>query len=302
MTRRILVPLDGSRLAESALPYALALARALEAGLVLLHVLERRSAARVHGDTHATTAEEAERYLAGVAERLAGSGSATPVDRHVHVGSAEGIARSIADHRLELPYDLVVLCTHGAGGAGRALLGSVGQRVLAGASVPVLLVRPDSGAPPGAVAAVRFDSLLLAFEAAHPGALPLATELARSCSAGLHLLMVIPTYGTRRGGMRLIGRYLPGATLAALEMETEAAEILLKEKLAELHAAGLEATSEVVRGSPVPAILNAVASRNPGLTVMATHGRRGLGAVWTGSVASDVCARSTRPVLLVPVP
>lgn len=302
MVRRILVPLDGSRLAEAALPYALALARALDAGLVLLHVVERRSAARVHGDTHATTAEEAERYLAGVTQRLVGSGSVPAVDRHVHTGPGEGIARSIAEHRLELPYELVVLCTHGAGGANRAFFGSIGQRVLAGASVPVLLVRPQPSTPAGPVVAARFDSVLVAFEAAHPGALPLASELARSFAASLHLLMVIPTYGTRRGGMRLIGRYLPGATQEALDLETEATELLLAEKLAELRAAGLEASSEVVRGSPVPCILEAVGSRSPGLTVMATHGHRGLGAVWTGSVASDVCARSARPVLLVPVP
>jgi nucleotide-binding universal stress UspA family protein len=112
--------------------------------------------------------------------------------------------------------------------------------------------------------------------------------------------MVIPTFETRRGGMRLIGRYLPGATAEALDQETEGAGILLEERRKELEAAGLTVTAEVARGAPVAAILSATQSLAPDLTVMATHGRRGLGAFWAGSVASDVCARCDRPVLLVP--
>ena len=57
MTRRILVPLDGSRLAEAALPQALLLARALDAGIALLHVVEKASPRRVHGDVHLNSLE-----------------------------------------------------------------------------------------------------------------------------------------------------------------------------------------------------------------------------------------------------
>jgi nucleotide-binding universal stress UspA family protein len=169
--------------------------------------------------------------------------------------------------------------------------------VLADATVPVLVVRPTEIA---AGEASCFRTILVAFDATHAESLPLASEIARACAARLHLLMVIPTYETRRGGMRLIGRYLPGATMEALDLETEGARLHLAERRKELEASGLEVTADVVRGSPVPAILEAASSLKPDLTVMATHGHRGLGAFWTGSVASDVCARCERPVLLVP--
>ena len=67
--RRILVPLDGSRLAEWVLPPAVSLARHLGAQLTLLHVMERGAPSSVHGERHLTQIEEADRYLADVAAR-----------------------------------------------------------------------------------------------------------------------------------------------------------------------------------------------------------------------------------------
>jgi nucleotide-binding universal stress UspA family protein len=210
MARSILVPLDGSRLSEAALPHALLLARALGASITLLHVVEKSAPERVHGEAHVGTVEEAETYLAGIQARLEAGG--VTASRHVHPGPVSKVARSIAEHRLEIPYDMAVVCTHGGFGAGRALFGSVGQRVLADASVPVLVVRPDGGSP-------ELRLILVALAAQHASSLPLAAELARATGARVHLLMVIPTFETRRGGMRLIGRYLPGATAEAFDQE-----------------------------------------------------------------------------------
>jgi len=296
MTRSILVPLDGSRLAEAALPQALLLARALGASIALLHVVEKASPRRVHGDIHLRTADEAESYLASTEERLVREGATA--SRHVHQGPAKRVAESIASHLLEIPYDYVVLCTHGSGGPGRALMGSVGQRVLAGASVPVLMVRPSEEP---LAAAARYGTIMVALETGHTDSLPVAAELARACSARLHLLVVIPTYATRRGGLRAVGRFLPGATLESLDQETEAVELYLAERRRELEAGGLTVTAQAARGDPGTVILEGARWIAPDLTVMATHGHRGLGAFWHGSVASEVCARCERPVLLVPV-
>jgi nucleotide-binding universal stress UspA family protein len=291
MARSILVPLDGSRLAEAALPYATLLARALGASVALLHVLERDAPGRVHGDRHLSGAAEAESYLAAQEAGLRREG--LTATHHVHGGPVKRVARSIGAHRSELSCDLAVVCTHGGGGAGRLLLGSVGQRVLAEGRIPVLVVRPGGG-PPG------IRSILVALDAAHPSPIDLVRELARATGARVSLLMVTATYGTRRGRMRLIGRYLPGATQEAFEQEAEAARAHLARRLAELEAAGLVVAAETVRGAPADEILRAVERLRPDLTVMATHGRRGLDAFWAGSVAGDVCARCDLPVLLVP--
>jgi len=139
---RLLVPLDGSRLAESVLPPAISLARHLRARLMLLHVIERSAPPTVHGDRHLTGVAEAEAYLMEIASRC---GPGVAVDRHVHPNEEGNVAKSITDHAADLGVDLIVLSTHGGGGARRVLFGSVAQQVLHLGTRPVLLVRPPDG-------------------------------------------------------------------------------------------------------------------------------------------------------------
>jgi len=74
MFRRVFVPLDGSRLAESALPAAVELARHLGARVTVFHALERSAPATVHGERHLTAEGEARAYLAEVASWVAQRG------------------------------------------------------------------------------------------------------------------------------------------------------------------------------------------------------------------------------------
>ena len=67
MFKEILVPLDGSRLAEVALPVAIHLAQQLEASITLLHVVEANPPAKIHGQPHLATAKAAQAYLKRVA-------------------------------------------------------------------------------------------------------------------------------------------------------------------------------------------------------------------------------------------
>jgi nucleotide-binding universal stress UspA family protein len=64
MFKRLLVPLDGSHLAEAALPAAAFLALKLNAVLTLVHIVERNAPEEIHGDRHLTNADEANAYLA----------------------------------------------------------------------------------------------------------------------------------------------------------------------------------------------------------------------------------------------
>ena len=134
----ILVPLDGSRLAEGALDTAIGYARD-GATVVLLR------AAEAHGTPFADPAEaqvaairEAEDYLAGVAARIRRAG-ATDVETSVWYGPPVEAITDAAKYRKA---DLIVMSTHGRSGLGRLVLGSVAESVLRATSTPILLLRP----------------------------------------------------------------------------------------------------------------------------------------------------------------
>ena len=123
--RHILVPLDGSRLAESALTTAVWLARKMDAQVTLVHIIEKNAPSEVHSDRHLVTPEEAAAYLQELSRLPALSG--LRVETHVHTAEVGDVARSIAEHSAELAPDLIVMCTHGKGGARRLLFGVIAQ-------------------------------------------------------------------------------------------------------------------------------------------------------------------------------
>ena len=87
MFRHILIPLDGSVLAESALPVAEYLSRVLSARITLVHVIEKDAVASIHGERHLTLHEEAEGYLDQIRQRAFPAGS--PVALHVHESAVQ---------------------------------------------------------------------------------------------------------------------------------------------------------------------------------------------------------------------
>ena len=108
---RILVPLDGSHLAEAAVPIAARLADACGSAITLLHVIEKDAPSSIHGEPHLANGAEAGPYLARLTHQLAADGRT--VDYHVHEAPVGDVARSIASHAEELGSDLVVVSTHG---------------------------------------------------------------------------------------------------------------------------------------------------------------------------------------------
>jgi nucleotide-binding universal stress UspA family protein len=139
----ILVPLDGSVIAEAALTPAVDLARTTGAKLVLLRAAEAHTGpltdpieAQVH------VMREAEEYLAAAQARVKAAGVAA-VDLSAWYGPpAEAIVEA-ARHRHA---DLIVMSSHGRSGVARLVLGSVAESVLRATAVPILLIRP-AGAP-----------------------------------------------------------------------------------------------------------------------------------------------------------
>ncbi|MDR7543748.1 MAG: universal stress protein [Armatimonadota bacterium] len=296
MFQRMLVPLDGSRLAESVLPAARAMAARFGAHVTLLHVVERRPPAAVHGEPHLATVPEAEAYLADVARRLFAPERVTV---HVH-GPGEGdVATLIARHAEEYGSQLVVLCTHGSGAARDLLYGSVAQQVLSHGAAPVLLIRPGDRA-----AAFACQKILVPLDgsAASEAAVDPATAIAGAFDAHLRLLTVVPTLATVPTDRSPAALLLPGATSVSLEMEEEAIAAYLDGLTARLRSRGLAADAQVRRGDPSWEVAEAAGQYGADLLALATHGRSGISAVWAGSVASRIVARCRRPMLLVRAP
>jgi nucleotide-binding universal stress UspA family protein len=136
----ILVPLDGSALAEAALPRALEAVRESGARLLLLRAAE---AHRLPGldptQAQIRVTSDAEDYLARIAERLRHAGL-PGVETSVWYGPAPWAIVEAARVRHA---DLIVMTTHGRSGLGRLILGSVAESVVRGTRTPILLLRAD---------------------------------------------------------------------------------------------------------------------------------------------------------------
>lgn len=137
MYKRVIVPLDGSPLAEGVLPFILEVAGPLDVEVVLLRVIEHDvRGAYVHFDDIGALRGQAQTYLAPLAEELRARG--VRVETAVRTG--EPVDQILACTR-EAGADLIAMTTHGRSGLGRLLFGSVAEAVLRQADVPVFLMR-----------------------------------------------------------------------------------------------------------------------------------------------------------------
>ncbi|MBE3559346.1 MAG: universal stress protein [Ktedonobacteraceae bacterium] len=293
---RLLVPLDGSRLAESVLPTVLRLARGCRARVILLHIIEQNPPATIHGEPHLMHAGDAQAYLERIAQRIHGVG--IEVETHVHEDGEQNVAQSIFAHARELYSDIVVMCTHGQGGLRDLLFGSIAQQALQRGTQSILLVLPreDGSAP-------DFDPrhILVPLDgtAAHEPALPVALAIARIFAAQLHLAFVIPTIDTLTGEQAVPGLLLPTTMKAVLDLAQQGAEDYLEQAAARCRSAGVSTDAHVLRGDVTPALLGLAGQLRIDLLVMASHGRTGLDALLKGSVAARITGKVGRQILLV---
>jgi nucleotide-binding universal stress UspA family protein len=298
MPSHLLIPLDGSSLAEAALPVAETLARCLPARMTLLHLLEANPAESIHGDKHLTDPDEANAYLAEL--RRTKLPADLDVALHVHDSRISDVAAGIVAHQAELHPDLIVMCTHGPAGLDRIMRGSLAQQVVGLGETPLLLVRPEllpRGEP------YRLGQILVALDGRpeHEGGLTWALLLARASSCQLHLLSVIPNVLSLAGKQATISRFLPGTIFKLRDIAANQLRDYLKIHLGHVRETGIFATAEVCDGKIPERIVTAANDQNADLIVMATHGKAGTQAFWDNSVAVDVQSRTVRPLLLVPL-
>ena len=296
MIRNILVPLDGSKLAEAALPGALWFARIFGSSITLLHVIEKNPPSTVHGEHHLSSEAEAMQYLQKIAQEIPPE---IQTEKHVHTEEVSNVPRSIALHAGELAQDLIVMCTHGKGGIREMMMGSIAQQVIAFGATPVLLVHPKLDQ---ARLFAEMKTLLIALDddPEHACGLELAGLIARRSDVALRLLNVVPLLGSLRGKEAAAGKLLPATTKALLEIEQEGARSMLMDRAKVWAEKGVPVTIEVRRGDPPEQIVQAAVNSNAGMIILGTHGKTGIGAFWAGSVAPRVPGLTGLPLLLVP--
>ncbi len=142
MYKRVVVPLDGSSLAEAVIPFIVEIAGPLDMEVILLRVLQPVPPEVMEGTRHVIIEDveariaEAQHYLAPIEAQLRDRG----IRVHCDVRRGEPVSEILAGAR-EANADLVAMTTHGRSGLGRLLFGSVAENVLRHADVPVFLMR-----------------------------------------------------------------------------------------------------------------------------------------------------------------
>ncbi len=299
MTTQILVPLDGSPLAEQALPCAITLGRGLPATLVLLRAVWIPPDARGILDSAGLEASalmeqlevEANDYLRKVASQL--QDASLSVRQVVRQGPA---AEAIVDYAEQKDIQQIVMATHGYTGVSRWTHGSVAERVLQSVSVPVLLVRAQEGevSAPWEPMPCQRILVLLDGSAVAEQVLPSATSVARAFGAGIVLFQVPIVYFAGS----LIGEwYLPFQ--GVLETAEQEAQAYLDRVASRLKEQGINVSTAMQIGAVAESIIGYAEANRIDLIAMCTHGRTGRGRWTLGSVADRVLRASSMPILLV---
>ncbi|HJU63890.1 MAG TPA: universal stress protein [Candidatus Binatia bacterium] len=295
MYTRMLVPLDGSKVAEQVLPYARFLAKSLGIPTELLGVVDPETlvafANPAQGRPLDTLVTETMSRSAIYLETTARSFQGAQVKSSVAKGKPEDevIERAAADKNT-----LIVMATHGRSGLQRWLLGSVADKVLHGATNHLLLIRASDqgktdGEAPLKTVIVPLDGSPLAERA-----LPVVVDLAKKMDLQVVLVRAYalpPTISAEDYG------YYSAELLDHLESE---ARDYLQGKINEIKQKGIATVTSVVNtGYGAEEIITLARNTPDNLIAMCTHGRSGIQRTVLGSVTDRVVRHSGDPVLIV---
>lgn len=294
MLERILIPLDGSPLAEEILTQIRRILKGKNTEIHLLRtVFVPVSLARIDtGKILEVDRAAARRYLDSLAQRLRKED--IQVRTHLMEGqTAETIVRSAARTRATL----IAMTTHGRSGLARWVMGSVAEKVVRSSPVPLLLMRSytPSGKPVGPVE-VGFHRILVPVDGS-PNALSVlaaVAPLARDYKADVTVLGVEPP--------PVVAPAVYGETAYVVPEPPPHAGEDAAEAVAKLAEAGVSAKPMTAKGDPADRILHVADEIKADLIAIATHGRSGWTRFVLGSVTERVLRHSTVPMLIVRAP
>ena len=327
LSRPILVPLDGTDVAEGILPYVSEVAKKGNAPLLLLGVVDprgihyppstvdrpagetseswrrwrcegrrvpRRSRRVRHSVLYRDQIENA--TLANVVDELeavAGGlrGKGITVSVRSSIGSpAEEVLR-VAE---EEGCGIIAMSTHGRNAIARGILGSVTDRVVHASTLPVLTVTPERAKEYLNLEGASLSTVMVPLDGSELSerALPYAVELARALSLELLLVRAVNLDSSSYGG------YVHLTKISSDEVST-ATDYL--DAMAEgLKRQGVRARFQVLRGTAPHALLSFAQETPNALIAMTTHGRSGLSRWLMGSVGEAMVRASSDPVLTIP--
>jgi nucleotide-binding universal stress UspA family protein len=293
--KRILVPLDGSKLAEEILPLAERVSRGCNIPLHLLTVVQQASvpATRAAGaDAMKKAAQKAQDYLLSVvSERISRSIDPEHVTMSVQIAQ---VADAIVQEAERVPETLIALSSHGRSGLTRMMLGSVADKVLHGTTAPVFLYAPREDMP--VRQAEDLDTLLVPLDGSvlAEQVLPHAAALALA----LQLRMVLVRVTSTLADLAAEGFYEVTQPLID-ELEQDAIDYL-DQKVSALQQQGLRDVDRChLTGAVTSKILDVARDTPHSFIALCTHGRSGVQRWVLGSVADQVISHVAVPVLVV---
>lgn len=300
MFRSILVPLDGTRFAEAALPPAARLARRAQGRLHLLLAHHPTAAlvgaegiAAPNPEPEQALLDQEEHYLAGAAASADEAWVGTVTVLQAAGPTGEVICEEA--HRIEA--DLIVMATHGRSALGRFWLGSVSSHVVRDAGVPVLLVHPnrvESALPRDTGAGILVALDLSGFAEA---ILEPVVDLANLLQAHVTLLHVVePNYHA----VDPLTPFPLNQDQTVTDIRRADAQRRLDEIADRLRVRGLCVSARVtVAPNAAVELLETLAVRKYDLLALTTHGAGGRGHLLSGSVADKVIRAAGKPVLVL---
>ena len=294
MLEKILLPLDGSELAESAIPYVRDLAGQLEAEVYLLHAcpLEHKTYLRMH-----------QLYLNNIAENLRQrikvdwQPSGEPKIQ-VEVMLDDPV-KVIFDYVKQKSISMVALTSHGTTGLRAWAMGSVADKVVRGVGVPTLLIRIKEGRIiPEKKGLIQKILLPLDTSDASKKSVPYAVQLAKKLKASIALFSMVQTiYAQNIGDMG--GGF--GVNWDSIDAATKKyTDEYLQGIADEIRKAGVNVTqTSIVSMDAAYEILEMEKKIQPDLVVMATRGRSNIARWALGSVAEKLLVEGDKPILMV---
>jgi nucleotide-binding universal stress UspA family protein len=299
MIKKILIPLDGSEVAEHALQPALDLAQAAGGEVVLLRCLVgipllmpdlagMYSSMQIE-ETIEQFRAEAEGYLATIQQQRARPG--VTIQAEVHDGDAAGV---IVDLAAEEGVDLIVMSTHGYSGLQRWALGSVTERVLQRAPCPVLVIR---SAEPITRVLITLDGSELAEHALEP-----ALEIAGYLAAEVTLLRVNHPAAVTPAEFAQLEWVESGLRQRLLDSARRDAQTYLGDVVRRYGSEAQSIKLAVAEGPVADRILEFALTEQINLIAMSTHGYSGLRHWVYGSVTEKVLRGSHCSMLIVRPP